>query len=139
MKPTMKKNTGYEIDFVNEQIVVTKAFLKAAGTLNTPEYNDLQNARRENPGFAIVQREVTKKEGKKAYRNLTYQNMKEYIAAKEGKDSPILQQFDKIRALSKVQAGPYAYVKTWFLNLYGDAFQEEEEEEAAAPNLQIVR
>ena len=119
----MKKNTGYEIDFVNEQIVVTKAFLKAAGTLNTPEYNDLQNARRENPGFAIVQREVTKKEGKKAYRNLTYQNMKEYIAAKEGKDSPILQQFDKIRALSKVQAGPYAYVKTWFLNLYGDAFQ----------------
>ena len=123
----MKKNTGYEIDFVNEQIVVTKAFLKAAGTLNTPEYNDLQNARRENPGFAIVQREVTKKEGKKAYRNLTY------------KDSPILQQFDKIRALSKVQAGPYAYVKTWFLNLYGDAFKEEEEEETAAPALQIVR
>lgn len=135
----MKKNTGYEIDFVNEQIVVSKAFLKAAGTLNTPEYIDLQNARRENPGFAIVQREVTKKEGKKAYRNLTYKNMKEYIAAKEGKDSPILQQFDKIRALSKVQAGPYAYVKTWFLNLYGEAFQEEEEEETAAPNLQIVR
>ena len=63
----MKKNTGYEIDFVNEQIVVTKAFLKAAGTLNTSEYTELQNIRRENPGFAIVQREITKKDSKKSY------------------------------------------------------------------------
>ena len=63
----MKKNTGYEIDFVNEQIIVTKAFLKAAGTLNTSEYTELQNIRRENPGFAIVQREITKKDSKKSY------------------------------------------------------------------------
>lgn len=135
----MKKNVGYEIDFVNEQIIVTKAFLKAAGTLNTQEYTDLQNARRENPGFAIVQREVTKKEGKKTYRNLTYKNMKDYIAAKEGENSPMLQQFDKVRAISKVQPGPYAYVKAWFLNLYGDAFKSEEEKEPAAPALHVVR
>jgi len=133
----MKKNSGYEIDFVNEQIVVTKSFLKAAGTLGTQEYSDLQNARRENPGFAIVQREVSKKEGKKTYRNLTYKNMREYIAAKEGENSPQLSQFDKVRALSKAQAGPYAYVKTWFLNLYGEDFKDEEER-TAAPALTIV-
>ena len=137
----MKKNMGYEIDFVNDQIIVTKAFLKAAGTLNTPEYNELQNIRRENPGFAVVQREITKKDKKKSYRNLTYKNMKEYIAAKEGENSPMLEQFDRVRALSKVQDGPYAYVKTWFLNLYGEAFKEEEEKEKApaAPALRVVR
>ena len=135
----MKKNTGYEIDFVNEQIIVTKAFLKAAGTLNTSEYTELQNIRRENPGFAIVQREITKKDSKKSYRNLTYKNMKDYIAAKEGENSPMLEQFDRVRALSKVQPGPYAYVKTWFLSLYGDAFRKETEEPTAAPALHVVR
>ena len=135
----MKKNTGYEIDFVNEQIIVTKAFLKAAGTLNTSEYTELQNIRRENPGFAIVQREISKKDSKKSYRNLTYKNMKDYIAAKEGENSPMLQQFEKVRSISKVQPGPYAYVKTWFLNLYGDAFKSEEEKEPAAPALHVVR
>jgi len=83
----MKKHNGYEIDFVNEQIVVSKAFLKAAGTLGTPEYKEMITLRSENPGFPFVQREITKREGKKSYRNLTYANMREYIVTREGEKS----------------------------------------------------
>ena len=122
----MKMNKGYEIDFVNEQIIVSKAFLKAASTLGTPEYKEMLTLRSENPGFPFVQREITKQEGKKSYRNLTYANMREYIVTREGEKSETVAEFDRVMALSKVQAGPYAYVKTWFLKKCGEEFRSEE-------------
>jgi len=134
----MKKRTGYEVDFVNEQIMVSKAFLKAASTLGTPEYMEMQTLRKENPGFSFVQREIAKKDGKKSYRNLTYANMKEYIVAREGAKSETIAEFDRVIALSKVQAGPYAYVKTWFLKKYGKEFKAQEEA-SKTPELKLVK
>ena len=134
----MKMNKGYEIDFVNEQIIVSKAFLKAAGALGTPEYKEMLTLRSENPGFPFVQREITKREGKKSYRNLTYANMREYIVTREGEKSETVAEFDRVLALSKVQAGPYAYVKTWFLKKYGEEFRSEEEA-SEAPKLRIIK
>ena len=46
-----------------------------------------------------------------------------------------------MKKLSQVQAGPYAYVKSWFLKKYKDEFQQEEETtEAPAkqPDLKLV-
>ena len=48
---------------------------------------------------------------------------------------------DYLAKLSQVQAGPYAYVKSWFLKKYKDEFQQEEETaEAPAkqPDLKLV-
>ena len=91
--------------------------------------------RTENPGFEIAIKEIKKKEGKKSYRNLTYANMREYIITREGEKSETVAEFDRVLALSKVQAGPYAYVKTWFLNNYGEEFQTGEE----LPELRLVK
>ena len=140
----MTKNTQYEIDFINSKIILTKKFAKAASILNTPEYTALIQIRRENPDFTIELREIKKKEGKKSYRNLTYERMEEYIIAREGKDSDALKEFEKVKMLSQVQAGPYAYVKTWFLKKYEDAFKKEEEDNknsespAAKPELKLI-
>ena len=52
-----------------------------------------------------------------------------------------LKEYEKVKQLSKVQAGPYAYVKTWFLKKYGDAFKSEEEASettAAKPDLKLI-
>lgn len=57
----MKKANTYEIDFVNEQIIVSKAFLKASATLGTPEYDDIQLLRKENPTFRFVKREISRR------------------------------------------------------------------------------
>ena len=131
----MKKNNTYEIDFVNEQIIVSKAFLKASATLGTPEYDDIQLLRKENPTFRFVKREIARKVGKKSYRNLNYTNMREFIIAKEGEESRMLSEFEMVLRLSKSQSGPYAYVKTWFLNNYKEEFSNEaEQNEAAALN-----
>jgi len=79
------------------------------------------------------------KAGKKTYKNLTIPKMREYIVDWEGKDSEAVKQFDKVVALSKVQAGPYAYVKKWFLDNYTDK-QEEftvKEENADSENNEV--
>ena len=34
----MKQNLGYEIDFIEEKIIVSKKFLKEASTINTDPY-----------------------------------------------------------------------------------------------------
>ncbi len=125
----------YEVDFINGKIILTKKFYKAASILNSPEYKTMLQLRTENPGFEIVLKEIKKKEGKKSYRNLTYANMREYIITREGAKSETVAEFDRIHALSKVQAGPYAYVKTWFLSKYGETFSAVEE----APELRLVK
>ena len=137
----MTKSQQYEVDFINSKIILTKKFYKAASILNSSEYNIMIQLRTQNPGFEIVPKEIKKKEGKKSYRNLTYGNMREYIITREGEKSESLKEFEKVLNLSKVQAGQYAYVKTWFLKKYADAFKSEETAENTAetkPNLKLV-
>lgn len=121
----MTKSANYEINHIDETIIVTKRFYKAASILNSPEYKELMVIRRDNPTFKVVLREIKKKVGKRSYRNLTYDNMRAFITAKEldaATRTARLAQLGRVIELSKVQAGPYAYVKVWFLGLYGDEF-----------------
>ena len=124
----MTKNNRYEIDHINAKVILTKQFAKSASILNTPEYLTLLELRRNHPDYTFELREIRKKEGKKSYRNLTYERMEEYSIAREGKDSDVLKEFEQVKKLSQVQAGPYAYVKSWFLKKYEDAFKKEEED-----------
>ena len=112
----MNKSSKYEINHIDQNIIVTKSFLKAAGILNTPEYKELMEIRRDYPEYPIVLREIKKKADKKSYRNLTFENMRGFIVELKGADSAAVQQFDKVMKLAKAQAGRYAYVKTWFLD-----------------------
>ena len=125
----MNKNSNYFIDQLNGTIILTKRFYKAASVLNSPEYKELMQARRDNPTFSIVLREIKRKENKNSYRNLTYGNMRTFIENYEMDDdvrADRLKEFEKVMALSKVQSGPYAYVKAWFLKMYGDQYNSEE-------------
>ena len=124
----MKQNHGYEINYIENTIVVTKSFLKKAGTIGSKEYNELAKVRRDFPDFRIQQREITKKQGKKTYGKLTYKVMGEFIEAQEEENAAeVLAEFERVQRLSKIQAGSYSFVKTWFLNRYKDVFQQEEE------------
>ena len=129
----MRTNNGYEINYIENTITVTRKFLKDAGVIGSPAYNELARVRKDLPDFQIVQREITKKQGKKTYGKLTYEVMADFIAVKEEEDAPaVLAEFERVKALSKVQAGQYAFVKNWFLNRYKDEFQQEETEEEVA-------
>jgi len=114
----MCKINECRIDPIENKIIVTKKFAKAAGVLNSPEYKILQQARMENPGFPVALREIKKAEKKNSYRNLSFENMELYIRETRGDGSQEMKDFNRVKELAKIQAGPYAYVKTWFLKQF---------------------
>ena len=140
----MTKNNRYEINHIEGKVILTKQFAKSASILNTPEYMTLLELRRNHPDYTFELREIRKKEGKKSYRNLTYEHMEDYIITREGKDSEAHKEFEKVKMLSQIQTGPYAYVKSWFLKKYEDAFKKEEEDNknsetpATKPELKLI-
>lgn len=127
----MKQNLGYEIDYIEEKIIVSKKFLKEARNINTAAYIELVNVRKDYPEFRIEIRQINKKENKMTYSELTYKFMREYIETKENADN-VLKEFEKIQQLSKFQSGSYAFVKKWFLGLYGNEFKRENDDEKGA-------
>ena len=125
---------NYNIDFTTKTIELTKRFAKNAGVLDTPEYKELLAIRHDYPDFQIAIREIKRKAGKKTYKNLTIEAMRAFITEWEGEESEALTTFEKVVAISKVQAGPYAYVKAWFIKNYKDRLEEytpKDEEDAA--------
>lgn len=132
----MKKN-AYDINHLEAKITMTKKFYEAACRLNTPEYKELMAIRRDNPSYKMEVREIKKKTDKNSYRNLTFENMELFI--KKSMDSARtlddrLNEYAAVKELSKVQSSPYAYVKAWFLTIYGDEYNKyrKNEEEPAA-------
>ena len=136
----MSMNRGYEVNHIKGIIIVSKKFLKAAGILNSAEYNILRQLRLHNPEYKIAPRDIRKKEGKKTYRNLNFKNMEMYISETCGKDSAEMAEFESVKELAKIQPGPYAYVKTWFLKKF-PAYQEIAQiapEEAHKPQMTLI-
>ncbi len=123
----MKQNIGYEIDYIEEKIIVSKKFLKEASTINTAAYIELTQIRKDFPEFTIVPRQIAKRENKMTYGKLTYKFMREYIESKEDAES-VLAEFEQVQKLAKFQNAQYVFVKKWFLGLYGDEFRREEDD-----------
>ena len=125
---TMKQNIGYQIDFVEGKIIVSKKFLKEASNVNTAAYSELVQIRKDYPEFPIEPRQITKRENKLTYGKLTYDFMRDYIGTKDNAEA-ILAEYENIRKLAKFQNAQYVFVKKWFLGLYGDDFRREEDDE----------
>lgn len=110
---------GYRHDHENHAIVLTKKFSKTSSVVGSKDYNTLCRLRKDYPDYHIVVREIAKKEGKSnPNRNLTYDNMRETIITKYGKDSDELNAFEIVIKESKIHPAPYIHVKAWFLNAY---------------------
>ena len=117
----------YEVSHETHEIIVSKRCLKLAGVIGSEAYHDLAQARQDYPDYPIVQREIAKSSRKTAYGRLTYKEMEIHIIAKEGDNAEkVLEEFERIKNLSKSYSGSYLYVKKWFLNKYADDFTENE-------------
>lgn len=127
----MKQTLGYEIDFIEGKIIVSKKFLKEAGTVNSTAYTELTKIRKDYPEFEIKPREIAKRDNKMTYGKLTYDRMEEYIKTKTDAET-VLVEYENVRKLAKFQNAQYVFVKKWFLGLYGDDFRREEEERQTA-------
>lgn len=143
---------NYEINYNENAIIVTKAFLKEAGVYNSEAYNILKGLRTDLPNFEIKQKEIRKNSNKKTYGKLTYQRMEEYIIfdieknnQKEEKEklkkiiAKALEEFKTVKTMATFKASPYAYTKNWFLKKYKDfADEAEQTAETAKAELAVV-
>ena len=75
---------AYSVNHVTRSIILTRDFAKAASIPDTDQYRLLIRLRTDNPGYEIVQRTITKKEGKR--KPPSYKQMKKYISCVENSD-----------------------------------------------------
>lgn len=115
--------TGYNYDAITNTLTMTASFAKKASQLNTPEYNTVRQLRLDNPGMKIEK--AIRKTPSNQPMNATFAQMEGFIA-KCANSEERLVVFEKIKALSKIQASPYAYVRKWFLENYANYAEDPE-------------
>ena len=114
MNINMKKNA----------IELTKKEAAAAAKFGTTEYKQLQEARRDNPGFKVVTitRKTTAK--KESYKGLTYGYMETYIQKHDDEENSIMAEYMMLRGLSEeaeealAESFTYQEMKEWFLKKF---------------------
>ena len=120
------KMTGYNYDAITNTLTLTASFAKKASQLNTPEYHIVRQLRLDNPGMKIEKAAPKASSNRPAH--LTFAQMEGFIA-KCANSEERLNVFEKIKALSKIQASPYAYVRKWFLENYANYSEQPEFDE----------
>lgn len=118
-------------------IEVTKTFDKAASRFGTPEYEALQQVRKDYPNFTIVVKTVRTKADH--FAGLTYSFMEKYIASHDDANERMATFMD-LRGKSEealafgAEALSYGEIKAWFFKQYPEieAFQKRRESALAA-------
>ena len=131
----MTTNRNCKINFMTKEIIVSKKFLKESGVIGSDSYQEMLRLRQELPEYKMEIREPKKPHRTKIGSKLTYEKMRNHIEVKEGKESPMLAELEKVMKLAKCQDNPFHYTKTWFLAHYKDDFTAQDAEETAADNI----
>ena len=111
----MKKTTSSSvIRYINDTTAqVTKAFEKKACIFGTDEFKLWREYKKEFPKAKMVTKTIKKNEDQKTRRNMTYANMKAYIATQPNAKE-LEAEFKTMKERSKIQTSPYQYVLSWF-------------------------
>lgn len=112
------------IDVANKQIVMDKTFQKNSQFVGSPEYNQLQTARRDYPNYSVVRKQNKKNVAQEHYKGLTYEYMEWYITKYEHKEDRdnVLDFFAHFKDIAQGHSrkNRYQVIKKWFLNEYPD-------------------
>ena len=123
------KTKGINFNHAEKEIIITKAFEKAANVIGSTEYRELVRIRKDFPDYSIKRKEITKNENKQAHKGLTIKEMKRFLATRSEKDTLL---FEKVCEIAEHKQGKYAVIKKWFLDHY------KKEYEAELENLKLV-
>lgn len=105
----MEKN--HRFDATTNTLTATATFLRNAGIYNSVEYNIIKGIRADYPDVKIVKK-VAKKN--KTFR-ISLAQMVDYINLWDKQNGTSFKaKYDLVKQMSKIQANPYKYVKTWF-------------------------
>lgn len=113
-----------KINYEKKAIEMTKKFANAAGRFGSDEYRELQEARRDNPGFKVITVNRTTSAKKDSYKGLNYDYMEKYIKAHDDEKRAIMAEYETLRGTSAeakaalADARSYGEIKKWFLDQF---------------------
>ena len=123
------KTNGVTFNHAAKEIIITKAFEKAANKVGSTEYNELVKIRKDFPDYTIRRKEIEKNTSKQSHKGLTVKEMKRFISTRDEKEVVL---FERVCEIAENKQGKYAVIKKWFLNNYKDEYEKEIE------NLKLV-
>ncbi len=110
--------TNININNNNRTIEITKKFAVAAKRFGTPEYEDLQNVRKDYPRYRVEVKTITKKAD--SFKGLTFSYMENYINQHD--DEEMKKAFYILCGKNEdgttqefAAAATYGEIKKWFL------------------------
>ena len=113
-----------KINMYEHTIVLTKKEMTAASRYGSDAYKELQNARRDYPGYEVVIVTRTVKTQRETYKGLTYAYMERYIQAHDDEQKTIWTEYKIYRGepldpKDEIPV-PYTYreMREWFLSKY---------------------
>ena len=113
-----------KINMFEHTIVLTKKEMTAASRYGSDAYKELQDARRDYPGYEVVIVTRTVKTQRETHKGLTYAYMERYIKAHDDEKKTIWGEYMKYRGtpINPADELPVAYtynqIKVWFLGKY---------------------
>ena len=108
---------GLRVDFVKQEIIMSRSFEKCASKVGTEEYRHLQMVRNDYPNFNLVRKHIKKAPHKETYAGLTYSYMENYIADHDDNGS-IMKCYSELRLIGACHKVSYPTIKKWFLETY---------------------
>ena len=116
------KTNGVTFNHAAKEIIITKAFEKAANKVGSTEYNELVKIRKDFPDYTIRRKEIEKNTSKQSHKGLTVKEMKRFISTRDEKEVAL---FERVCEIAENKQGKYAVIKKWFLNNYKEAYEKE--------------
>lgn len=123
MKPErVNRMTSITINAKNRTIELTKTFAIAASKFGSNEYNELKEARLDNPSFRVVT--IAKKTARPKFKGLTFEYMEKYISNHDDEAKSIMGEYKTLRAQTEeaeealAVSASYNDIREWFFEKY---------------------
>ena len=121
---TRKETTmnAITINAKNRTIELTKTFAIASQKFGSPEYNELKEARLDNPTYRVVT--VAKKTARPKFKGLTYEYMEKYISKHDDEAKSIMGEYKALRAQTEeaeealAVSASYSDIREWFFDKF---------------------
>lgn len=122
----------FAINFAEHTIVATKTTLKKASVPNSSEYKELMNLMKQNPTFAVVEKEIKPAVSKNAYKGLNRSFILRYISIQDNADE-LNRQYNKASEM-----GSFPLVRKWFLDTFENFDMTDAKEELTKAALAVI-
>lgn len=113
----------FAINFAENTIIASKTTLKKASVPNSPEYKELMKLMKKHPTLTIAEKDIKKAEGKKTYKGLNDDFIKQYISIQTNA-ADLKAQYEQAAKMGK-----FPLVRKWFLNAFENFDMETAKEE----------